>query len=120
MGTLNLGMWPRGRGSGDPGGGLGFIIPIFLRLAQAPSPPPLPYPFSEMPVWTITSARSTVIAAEVVVSVMSLNSAPPCIYYKQNKLNRLVHDDPRQLEWDRAVPRYRKRTDQKPPRTRHF
>ena len=47
----------------------------------------------------ITSALSTVIAAEVVVSVM-LTSAPPCIsYYKQNKLNRLVHDDSRQLEW---------------------
>ena len=28
-----------------------------------------------------------------------LTSAPPCIsYYKQNKLNRLVHDDSRQLE----------------------
>ena len=55
LGTLNLGMWPRGRGSGDPGGGLGFIIPIFLRLAQAPSPSPLPYPFSQMPVWTTMS-----------------------------------------------------------------
>ena len=54
-GTLNLVMWPRGRGSGDPGGGLGFIIPIFLRLAQAPSPSPLPYPFSQMPVWTTMS-----------------------------------------------------------------
>ena len=59
----------------------------------------------------ITSARSTVIAAEVVVSVMyyeepellpteSLTPAPPCIsYYKQSKLNRLVYDDSRQLEW---------------------
>ena len=29
-----------------------------------------------------------------------LTSAPPCIgYYKQNKLNRLVYDDSRQLEW---------------------
>ena len=41
-----------------------------------------------------TSARSTVIAAEVVVSVMLtllLTSAPPCIsYYKQSKLNRLI------------------------------
>ena len=33
-------------------------------------------------------------------SLESLTSAPPCIsYYKQNKLNRLVHDDSRQLEW---------------------
>ena len=30
----------------------------------------------------------------------SLTPAPPCIsYYKQSKLNRLVYDDSRQLEW---------------------
>ena len=48
----------------------------------------------------ITSARSTVIAAELVVSV--INPAPLCIsYYKQNKLYRLVYDDSRQLECPR-------------------
>ena len=37
-------------------------------------------------------------------SLESLTSAQPCIsYYKQNKLNRLVHDDSRQLEWVEAV-----------------
>ena len=54
--------------------------------------------YNQLVTWTITSARSTVIAAEVAVKVM-LTSAPLCIsYYKQNKLYRLVYDDSRQLE----------------------
>ena len=38
LGTLNLGMWPRGPGSRDPGGGLDLIIPIFSIRKQLPPP----------------------------------------------------------------------------------
>ena len=97
LGTLNLGMWPRGPSSRDPGGGLDLIIPIFSSRKQLPPQMPAwnPHPHSH---GKISNSKYLTLAQKCQIRLLHKNTKVKkhaiSFYYNKSYKTKCCHHRP--------------------------